>query len=417
MDKYIIKENSKGKYQVIKEGNKRATAVFDNEKDAREYALERGTIANEEELDRKRSGRLVLKFFIGLLGLLFGIVVGFIGGDKYLNLEDEHNHNPGVVSTDVFSIHFLELGNKYTGDSIYVKAGDTDILIDAGSKRSSAKTICDYVDNYCTDGTLEYVIATHAHEDHIAGFAGTKEVKGIFDYYKCETIIDFALTNSNSGVYNDYVSKRDAEVQMDGATHYTALECYNNDNGAKRTYEIAEGITMSILYNYYYDHKASTENDYSVCLLFNDGANNYLFTGDLEEEGEEKLVENNELPICKVYKAGHHGSKTSSSEALLKVIQPEIVCVCCCTGSDEYTKENINMFPTQAFIDRVGIYTDLIYATTIVSDNNDGFESLNGNIVVSLKDGEVTVNCSNNNVILKETEWFKNNRTWPSDGK
>ena len=416
MDKYIIKQNTKGQYQVIKEGNKRATAVFENERDARDYALERRTIANEKELDRKRSGRAILNFFIGILGLAIGLVVGFIGGNSYLNLEDNHNE-PGIISTDVFSIHFLELGNEYTGDSIYIKAGGNDILIDAGSRGNSAQAICEYVDDYCEDGILEYVIATHAHQDHIAGFVGTSNIPGIFDYYKCETIIDFPLTNASTKVYNEYVLKRDAEVKNDGAKHYTALECYNNEDGAKKTYEIGDGITMSILYNYFYDHETSDENDYSVCVLFNDGVNNYLFTGDLESEGEEKLVEYNDLPQCKVFKAGHHGSKTSSSIKLLEVIKPEIVCVCCCTGSDEYTDDNAIMFPSQPFIDRVAKYTDLIYATTIVSNNEERFKSLNGNIVVSLKDGVVTVNCSNNNVILKETDWFKKNRTWPADGK
>ena len=62
-----------------------------------------------------------------------------------------------------------------------------------------------------------------------------------------------------------------------------------------------------------------------------------MFTGDLEEKGEEALVENNTLPKCKLFKAGHHGSPTSSTEALLSVIQPEIVCVSCCCGSEEYT--------------------------------------------------------------------------------
>ena len=66
-------------------------------------------------------------------------------------------------------IHFMELGNKFTGDSIYIKAGDTDILIDAGSRASSSTTISEYIDTYCTDGILEYVIVTHAHQDHIPG--------------------------------------------------------------------------------------------------------------------------------------------------------------------------------------------------------------------------------------------------------
>lgn len=72
------------------------------------------------------------------------------------------------IVTDELSIHFLMLGNKYSGDCTLIKAGDTEILIDAGSRQSSASTIVEYVNNYCTDGILEYVIATHADQDHIA---------------------------------------------------------------------------------------------------------------------------------------------------------------------------------------------------------------------------------------------------------
>ena len=85
--------------------------------------------------------------------------------------------------TDELSIHFLEVGNKYTGDCTLIKSGDTEILIDAGSRQGSAATIVPYIQQYCTDGVLEYVIATHAHQDHIAGFVGTKAAPGIFESF------------------------------------------------------------------------------------------------------------------------------------------------------------------------------------------------------------------------------------------
>ena len=152
-----------------------------------------------------------------------------------------------VVSGDL-SIHFLELGNNYTGDCTYIKAGDTDILIDAGSRQGSAATIAAYVDNFCTDGVLEYVIATHAHQDHIAGFVGTATAKGIFEKYECQTIIEFAGTNATSQIYNKYVAARDKEVS-NGANCYTALQCYNETDGAKKSYDLTEdgSIKLTVL--------------------------------------------------------------------------------------------------------------------------------------------------------------------------
>jgi len=323
------------------------------------------------------------------------------------------------------SFHFLELGNKYTGDCTYIKAGDVDILIDAGSRQNSADAIASYVDQYCTDGTLEFVIATHAHQDHIAGFTNTSGRAGIFKRYGCGIIIDNVKMREKdeTEVYKKYLAARDQEV-ADGAKYYTALECCNKTNGAQKTYELGEGMSMTILYHDYYQQDTEDYNDFSVCVLFNHGENYYLLTGDLEEKGEASLVANNTLPEVQLFKAGHHGSYTASSDALLSVIKPKIVCVCCCAGSVEYTKDkNDHTFPAQEFIDRVAPYTTRVYVTTlgIVEYNSagnkyedKGYTSMNGNITVLSSGGEVTVTCSNNDTLLKDTEWFAENRKRPS---
>lgn len=313
--------------------------------------------------------------------------------------------------TDELSVHFLELGNKYTGDCTLIDIGETEILIDAGSRQNSASAIVPYVNEYCSDGVIEYVIATHAHQDHIAGFVGSKSAPGVFESFKVGTIIDFPRTNATSSIYSKYLDAR-AKAVENGATHYTALECWNNINGATRTYKITEDISFSILYNYYYENNTSDENDYSVCILLTQGDKNFLFTGDLEGEGEKKLVENNSLPQVELFKGGHHGSYTANTDALLSVIRPKRVAVCCCCGSTEYTSNNENTFPSQAFCDRVSKYTDEVYVTTVVSDGEDGYESMNGNIVVVSDGVNVTVHCSNNNLYFKDTDWCKKNRRW-----
>ena len=347
------------------------------------------------------------------LACFLALVIGFLAAFLLYTYLRRPSGGDVYVSGDL-SFHFMELGNKYAGDSIYIKAGDADILIDAGSRASSTETTSAYIDQYCTDGVLEYVIATHADQDHIAGFAGSSSSPSIFDRYECEVIIDFPLTDKDSQTYENYVAQRDAEVEA-GAVHYTALECYNNENGAQRVYQLSDGVEMEILYNYFYENRSADENNYSVCLLFNQGDKHFLFTGDLEEEGEEYLVQYNELPEVELFKAGHHGSKTSSNDCLLSVIRPKIVCVCCCAGTDEYTDEPANQFPTQDMIDRVAKYTGRVYVTSLGDESaEDGFVSMNGNIVVTSNRSGVSVRCSNNDVLLKDTDWFKANRTAPS---
>ena len=364
-----------------------------------------------------------LTVFACILALIVGLVAGFFlyayltreeGGDVY-------------VSGDI-SFHFMELGNGNSGDSIYIKAGDTDILIDAGSRTNSVGTISAYIDRYCTDGVLEYVIATHADRDHIACFAGSSTSASMFDRFTCEVIIDFPRTDKTTNVYSDYCTQRD-EAVAEGAVHYTALECWNNENGAQRVWEVSDGIEMQVLYNYYYEHSSSDENNYSVCVLFSQGDKHFLFTGDLEKEGEEYLVQYNDLPQVELFKAGHHGSYSSSNDCLLDVIQPEIVCVCCCAGNVEYLpkatsyEDLLHSFPAQESVERIAKWTDQVYVTTlghIYFDEeagkyrNDGYTSMNGNIVVTSDREGVTVQCSNNNTLLKDTDWFKANRETPA---
>lgn len=396
-------------------------------------------------MEKQKSNHLILKIFGFVLCLVLGVAISFVA-TAWINLPDSYeipssttgstpNLSNGQLDVDVIkgqdlSIHFLELGNKYTGDCTFIKAGDTEMLIDAGSRASSVPVISNYINKYCTDGVLEYVVVTHAHQDHYAGFATPNGTDSIFDLYKVNLIIEFAKTNKSNtaSMQANYIrEKSEARNKDNNQTKVvTALDCVNQTNDAQRTYTLSSYINFSILYHEFYEQAAASENDYSVCLMVNQttsaGDKHYLFTGDLEEDGEESLVNSSKndgyLHEVEVYKAGHHGSKTSSSEALLKKVKPKKVCVCCCAGSSEYTSKNENQFPTQIFINRVAEFaqTDQVFVTSLCVDyKNAQFTSMNGNIVISCSYTAATVfvNCSNNNTILKETDWFKNNRTLP----
>lgn len=372
----------------------------------------------------------IFALLLGMAGGAFGFTYVTIPDTETLNASSDvyYSYNDNNLTTGKLtgeagelSIHFLELGNKYTGDCTYIKYGDVDILIDCGSKASSVATVKKYLDQYITDGILEYVIITHAHLDHYAGFATSGKVYGIFDLYQCKNIIDFGTgTNQTGNTYQNYVAKRQNEIDNDGANYYPAPSI--STNGSNREFVIDNGATsgstfkFEVLYNYYYDHKATTENDYSVCTLFTHNSKHFLFTGDLEKDGEDMLVDNNHLPTVDLYKAGHHGSKTSSNEKLLEAIQPKVVCICCCAGSKEYTKTDANQFPTQDFVNRIAKYTTNIYVTTLCIDyDNNEFTSMNGNIMVisRITQTEISLAFSNNSTKLKDTEWFKAHRIWP----
>lgn len=382
------------------------------------------------------------KIFTSIICFILGAVIGVFGNliftmpDSYEipNSSTGSSYNVSTGNLQVneikekdLSIHFLELGNKYTGDCTFIKVGDVEILIDAGSKADSIPVIKNYISQYI-EGELDYVIVTHAHEDHYAGFATSENTESLFDLFDIGTIIDFPQTNKTESnkMYKNYLRELNQAVG-NGAKHFTALECWessteiSNGDEASKKFNLGNNVELEILYQKFYKETAKTENNYSVCVMINQTTEggtdkHYLFTGDLEKEGELSLIEDNKpLPKVDVYKAGHHGSKTSSSAELLTAIEPKVVCVCCCAGSSEYTAKNENQFPTQEFINNVFKHTTNVYVTTLCENYQENkFTSMNGNIVVFVDENKkIKVSCSNNNTLLKDTEWFKNNRTMP----
>lgn len=405
--------------------------------------------------------------FISFIFCLFSLIVGVVGGaftityvtmpeteDLTIGEEIYYSYRDRESVSNVqltgaegeLSVHFLELGNKYTGDCTYIRYGNVDILIDCGSKSSSISYVSEYLKNYMQDNIIEYCIVTHAHSDHYAGFTTSKN--SLFEIFDYGTIIDFgSATNkdADAGVLKKYITNRNNALERCNAEYVNVATDVTLGNNKVFSIGTEGEVKLEILYNYYYNNKINgTENNYSVCALLSYDNKNFLFTGDLEEhgsEGETKLLQHNQsLQTIKtnaitkgygvdVYKAGHHGSKTSSSEAFIDAIRPKVVCVCCCAGSEEYTNNIDNQFPTQQFINIIAKYTDKIYVTSLcVNWDNDEFTSMNGNIVVvtnvGLTIGANSVECSNNETLLKDTEWFNRvitvngaqrpMRTWPS---
>ena len=257
---------------------------------------------------------------------------------------------------------------------------------------------------------------------------------GVLYYFDVETFIDFANEgevkeddinngvkandnkqaissnyNTSTSVYGKYLLSREYAIS-NGATYYTAKELWDNNN---TTFELADGISMDILYNYYYFNPSNDENNYSVCSMFNYNDYHFVFTGDLEKKGEEKLAEyydgstpEKTLPHSTLFKGGHHGSYTASNEVLLSKITPEICCVCCCAGATEYSANVDTQFPSQQFVDRIAKYTSRVYVTTMYDEKNKTNVSMNGNIVVSSNGTYIGISASKNLTKLKDTTWF-----------
>ena len=110
-------------------------------------------------------------------------------------------------------------------------------------------------------------------------------------------------------------------------------------------------------------------NNQSVVCKRAFGSFSVLFTGDAQREAEEQILRHarrNDLKAT-ILKAGHHGSKTSSSPAFIEAVRPEAVVVSCGAG-------NSYGFPRTAVLaalkkQKADVYrTDRDGAISVVSD-------------------------------------------------
>jgi hypothetical protein len=81
---------------------------------------------------------------------IVAFVIGFLASFLFI-APTILNPAPPINATDL-EINFMMLGNKENGDCIYIKAGETDVLVDAGSTAESATTI----KNYLFDSVIRY---------------------------------------------------------------------------------------------------------------------------------------------------------------------------------------------------------------------------------------------------------------------
>ena len=101
---------------------------------------------------------------------------------------------------------------------------------------------------------------------------------------------------------------------------------------------------------------AANGNENSLCVLFSGKNCDILITGDRGALGEQLLLAEGELPQVDVLIAGHHGSKSATSEELLTAVQAEIVIIS--VGED-----NPYGHPSDAVLDRLEDFGCRVYRT------------------------------------------------------
>ncbi|MBC8346703.1 MAG: DNA internalization-related competence protein ComEC/Rec2 [Candidatus Marinimicrobia bacterium] len=244
-----------------------------------------------------------------------------------------------ALSSQFLNIIYMDVGQ---GDAIIVKLPNKQtILIDGGQRfgsRDYGELVVKPVLKHFDINRINYLIMTHPHSDHIGGLISVSESFPIDTAF--DTYLDY-----DSWAYKTVMTQllEDSTVVLQpipGQVVSLSQDCYltfftPDSHFVKRTRNVNNAsIVMRLVY----------------------GKTSFLFTGDLELEGEAQISQFNEALKSDVLKVGHHGSKTSSSEYFLERVLPKIAVV-----SVGY--KNKFRHPNKDVMNRMSQYADKIHRT------------------------------------------------------
>ena len=206
---------------------------------------------------------------------------------------------PGVTSTyGLMRVHFIDVGQA---DSAFIELGNGQtMLIDAGR---SGGDVVDYIRNLQYE-TIDYVVASHPHDDHIGGMATVLNSFNIGKMYmpkQAHTIS--AFTNMLDVIENKdidlYTAKAGTNILSSGNINIDVLAPFSESN--------------------------SNLNNASAVVRITYGKTVMLFTGDAEHVIENQLL--NSGIDSDVLKVGHHGAGSASSSSFIKAVSPDIAVI------------------------------------------------------------------------------------------
>ncbi|MBM3257692.1 MAG: MBL fold metallo-hydrolase [Candidatus Nealsonbacteria bacterium] len=200
-------------------------------------------------------------------------------------------------------VDFFDIGQ---GDAIFIETSDNhQILIDGGPGSVVLEKLGAEMPFW--DRTIDLIILTHPHEDHVSGL-----IK-VLENYEVENVLWTGISMETAIFKKWQEAIKEAKI-------YTA------QSGQM---VIADKMVLEIIYPFESLENREVKNidDTSIVSRLVFGDNSFLFTGDAFQSVEKQMVERGIYLSSGILKVGHHGSKTSSSQEFIEKVLPEMAVI------------------------------------------------------------------------------------------
>lgn len=239
--------------------------------------------------------------------------------------------SPATSAVEGLQIHFLDVGQA---DAAIMLCDDEVMMIDGGNANDS-QLIYSYLKNTLQIEHIDYIVATHPHEDHVGGLPAVLNACTIGTIYS--PVLDY--DNDSFQTLKRYAEKQDIPIE------YPPVETSFFLGTAR-----VQVLGPSVIYD--------NVNDMSIILKIVYDDIMFLFMGDAEATAEHVMLEEGRNLQANLLKVGHHGSSSSSTKVFLDAIEPQVAIIS--VGEDNaYGHPSVDVINRLTEMGTVVLRTDL----------------------------------------------------------